>query len=67
MYYNFKTMNYRGCINLETNDLYLSHVSPRYRRTLGTTHITYNKDNTDIAQEIHEAVRDLASTNESIV
>ena len=59
MYINFKTLNYRGCINLETNDLYLSHVSPRYRRTLGTTHVTYSKENKDIAQEVHEAIKEL--------
>jgi hypothetical protein len=61
MYINFKTLNYRGCINLETNDLYLSHVSPRYRRTLGTTHVTYDTEDKNIAQEVHEAVKELNS------
>jgi hypothetical protein len=61
MYINFKTLNYRGCISLETNDLYLSHVSRRYRRTLGTTHVTYNKEDKDIAQEVHEAIEVLSS------
>lgn len=67
MYINFKTMNYRGCINLETNDLYLSHVSPRYRRTLGCKHLTYNAQDLAIEKEIHEAVKDLASTEKVIV
>lgn len=56
MYINFKTVNYRGCINLETNDLYLSHLSPRVRRVLGTKHLTYNVKDKSIEPEIHEAV-----------
>ena len=58
-YINFKTMNYRGCINLDTKDLYLSHVSPKYRRLLGTKHLTYRADDLGIEQEIHEAVKEL--------
>ena len=59
MYINFKTRNYRGCINLDTNDLYLSHVSPKYQRLLGTKHLTYKASDLEIEQEIHEAVREL--------
>ena len=61
MYINFKTMNYRGCINLENNDLYLSHVSPRVRRVLGCKHILYDVQDTSIEKEIHDAVNDLKS------
>lgn len=59
MYINFKTRNYRGCINLNTNDLYLSHLSPKYRRLLGTKHLTYKADDSEIEQEIHGAVKEL--------
>lgn len=58
-YINFKTMNYRGCINLDTKDLYLSHVSPKYQRLLGTKHLTYKTDDLSIESEIHEAVKEL--------
>lgn len=59
MYINFKTQNYRGCINLDTNDLYLSHISPKYRVIIGTKHLTYKADDLSIEQEIHEAVKEL--------
>ena len=58
-YINFKTMNYRGCINLDTNDLYLSHISPKYHRLLGTKHLTYKLDDSNIEEEVHEAVKEL--------
>ena len=56
---NFKTMNYRGCINLKTNDLYLSKVSPKYRRVLNWSTLKYSADNKNIDQEVHEAIRGL--------
>ena len=58
-YINFKTMNWYGCINLETNDLYLSHTSPKYRRILGSKHVTYNPTDDTIDKEIHEKVKEL--------
>ena len=58
-YINFKTMNYRGCINLDTNDLYLSHLSPKQHRLLGSKHVTYNKDDTSLEREVHEAIKEL--------
>ena len=58
-YTNFKTMRYRGCINLDTKDLYLSHVSPKYRRLLETKHLTYEASNLNIDEEIHEAIKEL--------
>ena len=59
-YINFKTMSWHGCINLENNDLYLTHVSPRYRRKLSCKHITYNVNDVSIDKEVHEAVKNLA-------
>ena len=59
MYINFKTTQYRGCINLETNDLYLSHISPRVHRVLGCKHITYDKNDLSIEKEVHEAIERL--------
>ena len=56
---NFKTMNYKGCINLKTNDLYLSKVSPKYRRVLNWSTLKYSVDNKHIDQEVHEAIRGL--------
>lgn len=56
---NFKTMNYRGCINLKTNDLYLSKVSPKYRRVLNWSTLKYSVDNKYISTEVHEAIRGL--------
>ena len=59
MYINFKTQNYRGCINLETNDLYLSHLSPRIHRLLGCKHLVYSSDDNNIEAEVHEAIEEL--------
>ena len=56
---NFKTMNYRGCINPKTNDLYLSKVSPKYRRVLNWSTLKYSADNKYISTEVHEAIRGL--------
>ena len=59
MYINFKTQNYRGCINLENNDLYLSYLSPKVHRLLGCKHVTYDRNDNDIEAEVHKAIEEL--------
>ena len=58
-YINFRTINWYGCINLETNDLYLSHTSPKYRRVLSTKHVTYSPTDDTIDREVHEKIKEL--------
>ena len=66
-YTNFKTLGYYGCIDLETNDLYLTHTSPKYRVPLSTKHVTYNKDDVTIDRYVHEAIAHLAQKLKQVV
>ena len=59
MFTNFKTLNYRGCINLKTNDLYLTRLSPKYRLILNWKSLKYDEKDKGIDREIHEAIRKL--------
>ena len=66
-YTNFKTLGYYGCIDLETNDLYLTHTSPKYHIPLSSKQVVYDKNDTTIDRYVHEAIAHLAQKLKQVV
>ena len=59
MYTNFTTNRYKGCINLANNDLYLSYLSPNYKRILLSKHVKYSTEDTNIDKEVHDKIKEI--------